>query len=112
MKKIAFINLIYGSAILAGGLVAGLRKGSTVSIVMSLVSFLLLALFGYLCYRGRVSGCYGSLAVAFLLDGMFTFRFAHSQLFFPSGFFTLLSLAYLCVVVLVLRRQDKKASSN
>ena len=102
MKKIGWINFSYAALLLAGRIFAAVQKQSMVSLAMSSASALLLVFFGALCLKEKRIGWQGSLGVAFLLDGVFTFRFLQTEHFFPSGLLCLLTLVYLATLVTVL----------
>ncbi|MES2121947.1 MAG: TMEM14 family protein [Chlamydiota bacterium] len=107
MKVTALIVCIYGILIALGGLM-GFIKGHSYASLISGGSFgLALIISSYLISKGRVAAQYVALVLTFILDGLFTFRFAKSLHFFPAGLLSLLSLAVLIVIALKIRKTRK-----
>lgn len=101
------IVFAYGIVIAFGGLM-GFIKGHSYASLISGGSFgLALIISAYLISKGRLMAQYVALVLTFILDGLFTFRYAKSLNFFPAGLFSLLSLAVLIVIALKIRRTRK-----
>ncbi len=86
----------------------GYVKGGSHASIISGASFgtaLLIA--GYFISKGKIAAQYFALVLTFLLDGIFTYRFAKTLHFFPAGFLSLFSLAVLIVIALKIRRTLK-----
>jgi uncharacterized membrane protein (UPF0136 family) len=60
--------------------------------------------------KGKIAAQYFALILTFLLDGIFTYRFAKTLHFFPTGFLSLLSLAVLIMIALKIRKTLKLQS--
>ena len=104
MKITATLVLIYGLLITLGGTIGYIKGGSIASILSGGSFGLALILCSHFISKGRIGAQYVALALTFLLDGLFTFRFAKTLHFFPAGFLSLASLAMLIVISLKIRR--------
>ncbi len=107
MKVTATIVFVYGLLIALGGIIGYVKSGSHASIISGSVFGLALLICAYLISKKQLMAQYVTLGLTFLLDGIFTFRFAKTLHFFPSGFLSLVSLAVLIVVALKIRRTLK-----
>lgn len=104
MQTAAVVTFIYAVLIAAGGVIGGVKAGSTPSLVAGLASGLLAAAAGALLLRGQRAGLWLGLAVAaallvfgaksVLLDG---------KGFMPRGLIAVLSLVEGVVLALALR---------
>ena len=104
MKVTATIVFFFGLIIALGGIMGYVKSGSQASLISGSVFGIALVISGYLISKGKILGQYAALALTFLLDGIFTYRFAKTLHFFPAGFLSLASLAVLIVVALKIRR--------
>ena len=104
MKVTATIVFIFGLLIALGGLIGFVKGNSQASLVSGSVFGSALVISAYFISKGKIAAQYCALAVTFLLDGIFTYRFAKTLHFFPAGFLSLASLAVLIVVALKIRR--------
>lgn len=107
MKVTATIVCIYGILIVLGGVMGFAKGGSSVSLIMGSGFGLALLISSFFISKGKISAQYAALILTFLLDGIFTYRYAKTLHFFPAGFLSLLSLAILIVVALKIRRTLK-----
>ena len=107
MKVTATVVFIYGLLILLGGLMGYLKGGSQISLLSGGTFGLALLISAYLIFKGQLTAQYIALALTFILDATFTYRFAKTLHFFPAGLFSLLSLAVLIVIALKVRRTLK-----
>jgi len=107
MKVTATIVFVYGILIALGGLMGFVKGGSTISLILGGSFGVALLISAYFISKGKIAAQYVALGLTFLLDGVFTHRFAKTLHFFPTGFLSLLSLAVLIVVALKIRRTLK-----
>ncbi len=107
MKITATIVFIYGLLISLGGILGYIKGGSNISLISGGSFGLALLISAYFISKGKIAAQYLALILTFLLDGIFTFRFAKSLHFFPPGFFSLISLVVLIVISLKIRRTLK-----
>jgi uncharacterized membrane protein (UPF0136 family) len=108
MKNSAIILLIYAILVLVGGLIGHFVKGSQASLIAGLSFGLLLLANAIWMFKGKRASLYSALALIFVLDGFFTYRFAKTHAFFPSGAMSLLSLLLIFVMAMSLSRSLKK----
>jgi uncharacterized membrane protein (UPF0136 family) len=107
MKVTATIVFIYGLLIALGGAMGYVKGGSQMSLISGTSFGGALLICAYFISKGKIAAQYFALLLTFLLDGLFTYRFAKTLHFFPTGFLSLLSLAVLIVVALKIRRTLK-----
>lgn len=104
MKVTATIVFAFGLLIALGGFMGYAKGGSQASLISGSVFGIALVISAYFISKGKIAAQYTALASTFLLDGIFTYRFAKTLSFFPAGFLSLASLAVLIVVALKIRR--------
>ena len=104
MKVTATIVFVFGILIALGGIMGYIKSGSSASLTSGSVFGAALLISSYLISKGMLAAQYAALALTFILDGIFTYRFAKTLHFFPAGFLSLLSLAVLIVIALKIRR--------
>ena len=109
MKKTAWIVLLYGSLVFIGGVIGHLKAESKASLIAGVTSGSLLLLSSLLMFKKKLSGYISAFILALLLDGFFTWRFAKTLKFFPSGFLSLTSLAVIIIVACKISRTIKMA---
>lgn len=107
MKVTATIVFVYGLLIALGGIMGYVKGGSHASLISGGSFGLALLISAYFISIGKLAAQYTALILTFLLDGIFTYRFAKSLHFFPAGFLSLASLAVLIVIALKVRRTLK-----
>jgi len=107
MKVTATIVFIYGLLVLLGGLMGFIKGGSHMSLLCGGAFGLALIASAYFISKGKIGAQYVALLLTFILDALFTFRFAKTLHFFPAGVFSLLSLAVLIVIALKIRKTVK-----
>lgn len=107
MKVTATIVFVYGLLIALGGLMGYLKGGSHMSLISGASFGAALLICAYFISKGKIAAQYLALLLTFLLDGLFTYRFAKTLHFFPTGFLSLFSLAILIVIALKIRRTLK-----
>ncbi len=107
MKVTATIVFVFGLLIALGGIMGFVKSGSQASLVSGSVFGLALIVSAYFISQGKIAAQYIALSLTFLLDALFTYRYAKSLHFFPAGFLSLASLAVLIVVALKIRRTLK-----
>jgi len=107
MKVTATIVFIFGLLIALGGAMGFVKSGSQASLISGCLFGLVLVISAYFISQGKIAAQYIALASTFMLDGIFTYRFAKTLHFFPAGFLSLASLAVLIVVALKIRRTLK-----
>lgn len=104
MKVTATIVFVFGLLIALGGIMGFVKSGSQASLISGSVFGLALIVSAYFISRGKIAAQYIALGLTFILDALFTYRYAKSLHFFPAGFLSLASLAVLIVVALKIRR--------
>lgn len=104
MKVTATMLFVYGLLIALGGLMGYVKGGSIISLVSGASFGASLLICAHFISRGKIAAQYVALVLTFLLDGIFTFRFAKTLHFFPAGFLSLFSLAVLIVIALKIRK--------
>lgn len=107
MKMTAAIVCVYGLFIVLGGIMGYIKGGSHASLISGGSFGLALLISAYFISKGKIAAQYVALVLTFLLDGIFTYRFAKTLHFFPTGFLSLLSLCVLIVIALKIRRTLK-----
>lgn len=107
MKVTAKVVFFYGLLIIFGGVLGYVQGGSKASLISGGSSGLLLLMCAHFISKGKIAAQYCALALTFLLDGIFTYRFAKTLHFIPTGFLSLVSLAVLIVIALKIRRTLK-----
>lgn len=104
MKVTATIVFVYGLLIILGGIMGYVKGCSSMSLVSGASFGTGLLLSAYFISKGKIAAQYFALLMTFLLDGIFTYRFAKTLHFIPAGFLSLFSLAVLIVIALKIRR--------
>lgn len=107
MKVTATIVCIYGLLTLIGGMIGYFKGGSFVSLISGGLFGIALLVSAYSISKGKLTAQYIALLLTFILDGVFTFRYAKTLHFFPAGFFSLVSLAVLIVIAAKIRKTLK-----
>ncbi len=108
MKVTATTVFVYGLLIALGGVMGYIKGGSQASLISGGSFGLALLISAHFISRGKIAAQYIALVLTFLLDGIFTFRFAKTLHFFPAGFLSVASLAVLIVIALKIRRTLKE----
>jgi len=96
--------LFYALFILIGGIIGHARAGSTASLVMGLVFGILLLIATVAMYSQKRWGTYFALALTFILDIFFSWRYLSTYKFNPPGLLSLLSLSVLIALALHVRK--------
>ncbi len=104
MKVTATIVFVYGLLIALGGIMGYVKGGSSISLISGGSFGIAILISAYFISKGKIAAQYFAIALTFLLDGIFTYRFAKTLQFIPAGFLSLLSLAVLIVIALKIRR--------
>jgi uncharacterized membrane protein (UPF0136 family) len=104
MKVTATTVCVYGLLIALGGVMGYVKGGSHASLISGGSFGLSLLISAYFISKGKIAAQYLALILTFLLDGIFTYRFAKTLNFIPAGFLSLISLAVLIVIALKIRR--------
>ncbi len=104
MKKTGWIVLLYGLLVCIGGVIGYVHSGSFPSLLSGSLFGLALIGSSILVFRKKSPGYWAALALAIGLEGFFTWRFAKTLHFFPSGLFSLLSLVVIIIVALKIRK--------
>ncbi len=99
------ISLIYGTMLILGGLMGFLKAHSKVSLITGAISGLIVLLSCKI--KSKSSYLYIS-AISLILCGFFSYRFAGSHSFMPSGLMLILSTTTFCVVSLSWFKSRKK----
>ncbi|MBS0604126.1 MAG: TMEM14 family protein [Verrucomicrobia bacterium] len=107
MKVTATIVFVYGLLIVLGGIMGFVKGGSHASLISGGSFGIALLISAYFISKGKIAAQYLALVLTFMLDGIFTYRFAKTLHFIPAGFLSLASLAVLIVVALKIRRTRK-----
>ena len=109
MKKTSMVLLFFGLMVLVGGMIGHLTKGSQASLIAGGISGVLLLCNSFWMFKKEsMASLYSALALTFVLDAFFTFRFAKTHSFFPSGAMSLVSLSIIFFLVTQARKILKK----
>lgn len=96
--------LTYGLIILLGGLIGHYKTASQASLYSGLIFGALLISSALGMYAKRNWTAYAALALTLILDGFFTYRYALTGQFLPSGLLSLISLAMLITQAKLLKK--------
>lgn len=107
MKVTATLVFVYGLLITLGGLFGFIKGGSNISLISGGSFGISLLIAAHFISQGKIIAQYFALVLTFLLDGIFTYRFAKTLQFFPAGFLSLTSLLVLIVIALKVRKTLK-----
>ncbi|MBM3198782.1 MAG: hypothetical protein FJZ58_05970 [Chlamydiae bacterium] len=110
MKKTILFLFLYAAVVLLGGIVGYIRAGSFVSLLLGLIFGSLVMMSAFLARFRPFLGYLVALIFALLLQGVFTWRFAKTLQFFPSGFLGFLTLALLSVLAFKLQQIRRDAA--
>ena len=99
------VSLIYGAMLILGGVMGFLKAHSKISLITGAVSGLIVLLS---CKINSKSSYLYVSAISLVLAGFFSFRFAHSHAFMPTGLMLILSTMTFCVVSLSWFNSQKK----
>ncbi len=100
-----FIVLIYAVVILIGGIMGHIKANSLASLLCGLIFGLLLLGAAIALFAKRKWAPYVALALTFILDGFFTYRFLKTHAFMPSGMLALVSFAVLVYLAKTMSRR-------
>jgi uncharacterized membrane protein (UPF0136 family) len=103
----SIVLLIYALIVLMGGLMGYLKGGSIVSLVAGGGSGALLLLLACFSFRESLFARRAAFVVIFLLDALFTYRFALTHHFFPSGLFSLMSFVTLIILAFAIKAKNR-----
>lgn len=96
-KLVVTILWVYIALLLVGGLMGFLKAGSKISLIVSAVFAVLLAL----CATGVIQPFWVTDVLVGLLLAVFVMRFAKGRKFMPSGLMVALSAVMLAVLLFV-----------
>ncbi len=99
-KKTAWIVFLYALLILMGGFIGYFRSASKASLISGLIFGSMLLTSSGLMFQRKTIGAWASLTLAIMLEVFFTWRFAKTLHFLPSGLLSLISLAVIILVAL------------
>lgn len=108
-RKTTWIVFSYAFLILIGGVVGYAHSASKASLISGGVFGGLLLISSGLMFQRKPLGTWMALFLSILLEGFFTWRFAKTLHFLPSGLLSLLSLA---VIILVALKAGKKLRTS
>jgi hypothetical protein len=108
MKKTGSLVLIYGVVVLVGGLIGHYKSQSMASLISGITFGTLLILSGLALIKKKHWAQWIALSLAFLLDAFFSWRFAQTLKFFPSGLMSVISLAMVAIIALRMHMYYKK----
>jgi uncharacterized membrane protein (UPF0136 family) len=98
MMLAALTSVIYGSFVLAGGIVGYRKAGSRASLLAGLVSEALLLLAAMLIFSGNPLGLKLAMSVAAMLLVFFAMRWLKGRKFMPAGLMVLSSAVTLALL--------------
>ncbi|MBX9923520.1 MAG: TMEM14 family protein [Rhabdochlamydiaceae bacterium] len=99
-KKTAWIVFSYAILIFIGGIIGHSHSASKASLISGVVFGSLLLASSWLMFQKKPLGTWMALILAIILEGFFTWRFAKTLHFLPSGLLSLMSLAVIILVAL------------
>jgi len=98
MMLAALTSVVYGSLVLAGGIMGYRKARSRASLVSGLVSAAFLFLAAILIFRGNPIGSRLAMAVALLLLVFFAIRWLKGGKFMPAGLMVMSSAIALALL--------------
>jgi len=104
-KKTTWVIFAYALCILIGGIMGHRFSSSKASLISGIVFGSLLLAASGLMFQRKPIGNWMALILAITLEGFFTWRFAKTLNFLPSG---LLSLISLFVIILISLKVGKR----
>lgn len=103
MKLAAWITLIYGLIVIAGGIMGYIKASSTASVVMGSV-FGFLLLLSALGIMGKWTfPAYIAILLTLVLDAFFTYRWLFSFKFMPAGLMSIISTVVLLILAVLVK---------
>ncbi len=106
-KKTTWAVFVYALCILLGGIAGYYLSHSKASLISGVVFGVLLLISSGLMFQKKTAGTWLSLFLALVLEGVFTWRFAKTLNFIPSGLLSLLSLVIIILVALKIGKRLK-----
>jgi len=106
-KKTTWAVFAYALCILVGGILGYCLSNSKPSLISGLVFGSLLLISAGLMFQKKTVGTWLTLILAIILEGVFTWRFAKTLNFIPSGLLSLLSLVIIILVALKIGKRLK-----
>lgn len=103
MKRAAWITLIYGILVLAGGIMGHIKAASTASLIMGGLFGILLIICSFGIFRNQLFPAYVGMLLTFLLTAFFTYRYLITYAFFPAGIMSLISLGVLIANIVLFK---------
>lgn len=100
-----FIVLIYAVFVLIGGIIGHVKAASLASLIFGLIFGLLLVGSAIAMFAKHKFGAYGALALTFMLDAFFTYRFLKTHTFLPAGMLSLISFAVLIYLAISISKR-------
>ncbi len=105
MRTNTLILFVYSTLVTLGGVMGYLKGGSIISLIAGGGSGVILFILSYFSKKPSIQ--YAALIMIFLLDALFTYRFAKTLNFFPSGLFSLISIATIALITFNLKNTRK-----
>ncbi|MBI2743228.1 MAG: TMEM14 family protein [Chlamydiales bacterium] len=103
-----FILIVYAILIIAGGIVGYASAGSKLSLIMGCGFGLMLLGSAFALYKKKKAATWIAIALILLLDAFFSYRYAQTHKFLPSGLLSLISLGVLLFFVLQTKKSESK----
>ncbi len=104
MKIAGWTSVVYAIIVFIGGMIGYATAGSSASAISGAVCGVLMLAAGIGTILGKRTAAMLALAITFILDGFFSYRFMLSFSFMPAGMMAVLTLAALIIQVVGLRR--------
>jgi uncharacterized membrane protein (UPF0136 family) len=98
MMLAAITSVIYGTLVLAGGIMGYRKAQSRASLVSGIASEAILLVAAFLMFRGNSGGAWLAMAVALLLLVFFAMRWLKGGKFMPAGMMVLCSAVALTLL--------------
>ena len=104
-KKTTWIVFSYALLILVGGIIGYVQSASKASLISGIAFGSLLLISAGLMFQRKQIGTWMALFLSVILEVFFTWRFAKTLHFFPSGLLSLISLVVIILVALKVRKR-------
>ena len=111
-QKTTWIVFFYALSILIGGITGYVHSASKASLVAGLFFGALLLISSLLMFQRKMIGKWIALTLAIFLEGFFTWRFAKTLHFLPSGLLSLMSLIVIILIALKIGKQVKEKRTH